>query len=52
VTAVEVPLLRRQAYVDGEWVDAGSGETFPVVSYGIDEWLELKYWAIGGISGP
>ena len=31
VTAVEVPLLRRQAYVDGEWVDADSGETFPVV---------------------
>jgi succinate-semialdehyde dehydrogenase/glutarate-semialdehyde dehydrogenase len=21
-------------------------------SYGIDEWLELKYWAIGGIGGP
>jgi succinate-semialdehyde dehydrogenase/glutarate-semialdehyde dehydrogenase len=21
-------------------------------SYGIDEWLELKYWAIGGIAGP
>jgi hypothetical protein len=20
-------------------------------SYGIDEWLELKYWAIGGIGG-
>jgi hypothetical protein len=20
-------------------------------SYGIDEWLELKYWAIGGIEG-
>jgi succinate-semialdehyde dehydrogenase/glutarate-semialdehyde dehydrogenase len=30
VTAVEVPLLRRQAYVDGSWVDADSGETFPV----------------------
>jgi succinate-semialdehyde dehydrogenase/glutarate-semialdehyde dehydrogenase len=30
VTAVEVPLLRRQAYVDGRWVDADSGETFPV----------------------
>jgi acyl-CoA reductase-like NAD-dependent aldehyde dehydrogenase len=83
VTAVEVPLLRRQAYVGGEWVDADSGETFPVVnpttgevlaevprmgadetgvkesgigregsSYGIDEWLELKYWAIGGLDGP
>ena len=21
-------------------------------SYGIDEWLELKYWALGGIEGP
>ena len=21
-------------------------------SYGIDEWLELKYWAIGGLEGP
>ena len=32
VTAVEVPLLRRQAYVDGAWVDADSGDTFPVVN--------------------
>jgi len=32
VTAVEVPLLRRQAYVDGKWVDANSGETFPVTN--------------------
>jgi len=31
VTAVELPLLQRQAYVDGKWVDADSGETFPVV---------------------
>ena len=31
VTAVELPLLRRQAYVDGVWVDADAGETFPVV---------------------
>ena len=21
-------------------------------SYGIDEWLELKYWALGGIGAP
>jgi succinate-semialdehyde dehydrogenase/glutarate-semialdehyde dehydrogenase len=32
VTAVEVPLLRRQAYVDGQWVDADSGETFAVTN--------------------
>jgi succinate-semialdehyde dehydrogenase/glutarate-semialdehyde dehydrogenase len=32
VTAVEVPLLRRQAYVDGAWVDADSGETFSVIN--------------------
>jgi succinate-semialdehyde dehydrogenase / glutarate-semialdehyde dehydrogenase len=32
VTAVEVPLLQRQAYVDGSWVDADSGETFPVTN--------------------
>jgi len=32
VTAVEVPLLRRQAYVDGAWADADSGETFAVVN--------------------
>ena len=32
VTAVELPLLQRQAYVDGTWVDADSGETFPVVN--------------------
>jgi len=31
VTAVELPLLRRQAYVDGRWVDADSGATFPVL---------------------
>ena len=32
MTAVELPLLQRQAYVDGVWVDADSGETFPVVN--------------------
>jgi succinate-semialdehyde dehydrogenase / glutarate-semialdehyde dehydrogenase len=32
VTAVELPLLQRQAYLDGKWVDADSGETFPVVN--------------------
>jgi succinate-semialdehyde dehydrogenase / glutarate-semialdehyde dehydrogenase len=32
VTAVDIPLLRRQAYVDGAWVDADSGETFAVVN--------------------
>jgi succinate-semialdehyde dehydrogenase / glutarate-semialdehyde dehydrogenase len=31
VTAVELPLLRRQGYVDGRWVDADSGATFPVL---------------------
>ena len=28
---VELELLRKQAYVGGRWVDAESGETFPVV---------------------
>jgi len=32
VTAVESDLLRRQAYVDGRWVDADSGATFAVVN--------------------
>ncbi|MBA2643239.1 MAG: NAD-dependent succinate-semialdehyde dehydrogenase [Actinobacteria bacterium] len=32
VTAVELPLLRRQGFVDGMWVDSDSGETFPVVN--------------------
>ena len=32
MTAVELPLLQRQAYVDGTWVDADSGETFPVLN--------------------
>jgi succinate-semialdehyde dehydrogenase / glutarate-semialdehyde dehydrogenase len=32
VTAVELPLLRTQAFLDGEWVDADSGDTFPVVN--------------------
>ena len=32
MTAVELPLLRRQGYVDGAWIDADSGETFPVTN--------------------
>jgi len=32
VTAVEPALLYRQAYVDGAWADADSGETFPVTN--------------------
>ena len=31
MTALETDLLRTQAYVDGIWVDADSGETFPVL---------------------
>ena len=31
MTALETDLLRTQAYVDGAWVDADSGRTFPVV---------------------
>ncbi len=30
MTAVEPALLHRQAFVDGRWIDADSGETFPV----------------------
>ncbi len=32
MTAVELPLLRSQAYVGGDWVDADSGATFPVLN--------------------
>jgi len=32
VTAVEHELLREQAFVDGRWVDADSGEIFPVTN--------------------
>jgi succinate-semialdehyde dehydrogenase/glutarate-semialdehyde dehydrogenase len=32
MTAVEPVLLRRQAYLDGKWVDADSGATFPVTN--------------------
>jgi succinate-semialdehyde dehydrogenase/glutarate-semialdehyde dehydrogenase len=32
VTAVEPALLQRQAFVDGKWVDADSGETFSVTN--------------------
>jgi succinate-semialdehyde dehydrogenase/glutarate-semialdehyde dehydrogenase len=39
VTAVEVPLLRRQAYVDGAWVDADSGATFAVLNPATGETL-------------
>jgi len=31
VTVVESSLLRRQAYIDGRWVVADSGQTFPVL---------------------
>jgi len=31
MTALETDLLHERAYVDGEWVDADSGATFPVV---------------------
>jgi succinate-semialdehyde dehydrogenase/glutarate-semialdehyde dehydrogenase len=30
VTAIATELLRSQAYVDGTWIDADSGETFRV----------------------
>jgi succinate-semialdehyde dehydrogenase/glutarate-semialdehyde dehydrogenase len=39
VTAVEIPLLHRQAYIDGKWVDADSGETFPVTNPATGETL-------------
>ena len=39
MTAVEIPLLRTQAYVDGSWIDADSGETFPVVNPATGETL-------------
>src|SRR3970040_2271002 len=32
VTTVEPTLLHRQAYIDGKWVDADSGDTFPVTN--------------------
>jgi len=32
VTTIASDLLRRQAYVAGAWIDADSGETFPVVN--------------------
>jgi hypothetical protein len=34
MTAVELPLLRRQAYMGGEWVDADSGEASLVANPG------------------
>jgi succinate-semialdehyde dehydrogenase/glutarate-semialdehyde dehydrogenase len=32
MTVAEIPLLRSKGYVDGAWVDADSGTTFPVVN--------------------
>ena len=32
MTVAALPLLRRQAYLDGRWVDSDSGETFPVTN--------------------
>jgi succinate-semialdehyde dehydrogenase/glutarate-semialdehyde dehydrogenase len=39
VVAIESDLLRRQAYVDGRWVDADSRETFPVLDPATGETL-------------
>ena len=39
MTAVELPLLHRRAYVGGEWVDGDAGETFPVVDPATGETL-------------
>jgi len=39
VTAVELPLLHRRAYVDGKWSDADSGGMFPVVNPATGETL-------------
>jgi succinate-semialdehyde dehydrogenase/glutarate-semialdehyde dehydrogenase len=36
MTALETDLLHERAYVDGEWVDADSGATFPVVDPATD----------------
>ena len=32
MTAVELPLIRRQGFIDGSWVDADSGATFSVTN--------------------
>jgi succinate-semialdehyde dehydrogenase/glutarate-semialdehyde dehydrogenase len=39
MAVVETDLLRRQAYVDGKWVDADSGATFPVLDPATGETL-------------
>src|SRR6266508_2302178 len=39
VVAIESDLLRRQAYVDGKWIDADSDETFPVLDPATGETL-------------
>ncbi len=39
VTAVQTDLLRTQAYVAGEWIDADSGATFPVLDPATGETL-------------
>ena len=31
LTLNDPDLLRQQAYIDGQWVDADSGATFPVI---------------------
>jgi succinate-semialdehyde dehydrogenase/glutarate-semialdehyde dehydrogenase len=43
---VELELLRRQAFVDGAWADADSGDTFPVLNPATGD-----VWASGGIGG-
>ena len=48
MAVVETDLLRPQAAPFGGVKESGIGREGS--KYGIDEWLELKYLAIGGIS--
>lgn len=54
-------LLRNLGYINGKWVAAADGKTFPVLNpfdnrvlaealeYGMEEYLEIKFLCWGGV---
>jgi succinate-semialdehyde dehydrogenase/glutarate-semialdehyde dehydrogenase len=50
IVGVNTGLISTEVAPFGGVKESGTGREGS--SYGIDEWLELKYWAIGGIDGP
>jgi succinate-semialdehyde dehydrogenase/glutarate-semialdehyde dehydrogenase len=50
IVGINTGLISTEVAPFGGVKQSGSGREGS--SYGIEEWLELKYWAIGGLGGP